>query len=145
LSGQLTLNLLQQPYNNARRRGNAKTDYIVCDYDSERFYNKLLVTDKRYIGKVPGDGTFSNKSSTYLEFGGTPIVPDKDSPSRFFFLDSKTWKKYVLAELEWADETGSYLIAQTSSDSFEARLRLFANFFCEKPSANAVLKSYISP
>lgn len=143
--GQMTLDLLQQTFNECRRRGGGKTDYIVSDYSSERFYNKLLVVDKRYIGKVPGDGTFSNKDSSYLEFAGTPWVPDKDSPTRVFFLDSKTFKKYVLAELEWADETGTYMIAQTSADAFEARLRLFANIFCEKPPANGVLKSYISP
>ena len=48
-------------------------------------------------------------------------------------------------ELEWADETGAYMIAQTSADSFEARLRLFANLFLEKPSASACLQNYISP
>ncbi len=54
-------------------------------------------------------------------------------------------KKYVLAELEWADETGSMMIAQTGADAFEVRLRFFFNLFPEKPNANAVLKSYTSP
>lgn len=143
--GQLTLDLMQQAWNEGRRRGDAKYDAVFCDFASERFYNKLLVVDKRYIGKVPGDGTFSNKDSSYLEFGGVAIVPDKDSLRRFWFLDSKTWKKYVLSELEWADETGSYMIAQTSADQFEIRLRHLANLFCEKPSANAVLRNYVSP
>lgn len=142
---QLALNTLQQAYNNARRRGGGKINFVGSDFDSERFYNKLLIVDKRYIGKVPGDGTFSNKEGSYLEFAGVPWVPDKDSPTRVFMLDMKYYKKYVLAELEWADETGSVMIAQTSADAFEARLRLFANIFPEKPSASAVLKSYISP
>lgn len=143
--GQLTLDLLQQAWNEGRRRGDAKYDALFCDYNSERFYNKLLVVDKRYIGKVPGDGTFSNKESSYLEYGGVAIVPDKDSYRRFFMLDTKHWKKYVLSELEWADETGSYMIAQVSSDQFEIRLRHLANLFCEKPSAQAVLRNYVSP
>lgn len=143
--GQLTLNLMQQAYNEARRRGGGKIDAIYTDFDSERFYNKLLIADKRYVGRVVGDGTFSDKSESYLEFAGVKVVADKDCPTRFFFLDSKTFKKYVLSELEWADETGTFLISQVSSDAFEARLRLFANIFCEKPSANAVLSSYISP
>lgn len=143
--GQLTLNAMQAAYNQARYRGGEKIDFCGCDFTSERYYNKLLIADKRYIGKVAGDGTFSDKDQQYLEWGGVPLVTDKDSPTRFFFLSSKTWKKYVLAELEWADETGSYLIAQTSADQFEARLRLFANVFPEKPAANAVLSSYISP
>jgi hypothetical protein len=144
-NGQLTLNLMQQAYNEARRRGGGKTNLVYSDFDSERFYNKLLVSDKRYQAKVTGDGTFSSKDGSYLEFAGNPIVPDKDSPQRFFFLDSSTFKKYVLSELEWADETGSPMIAQSGADAFEIRLRLFMNLFCEKPSANSVLKSYISP
>jgi hypothetical protein len=143
--GQLTLDLMQQAYNQGKQRGGAKYDAVFCDYASERFYNKLLVAGKRYTGTVVGDGTFSSKDGSYLEFAGCKVVPDKDMPQRFAFLDSKGWKKYVLAELEWADETGSLMIAQTSSDSFEARLRLFANIFCEKPSAQAILRSYISP
>lgn len=142
---QLNLDLMQQAYNDASRRGGGKINFITCDYDSERFYNKLLIADKRYIGKVKGDGTFSSPEGSYLEFAGVPVVPDKDMPRRFFMLDSNSWKKYVLSELEWADESGAYMIAQTSSDAYEARLRLFANLFCEKPSANAALSSYIAP
>lgn len=142
---QLTLNFLQQVYNQGKRRGGAKYDALYCDYDSERFYNKLLVTDKRYTGKVTGDGTFSNKEGSYLEYAGLPLIPDKDCPQRFFFLDTSTWKKYVLCELEWADENGAPLMQQIDVDAFEARLRLFFNLFPEKPSANAVASSYVSP
>ncbi len=147
LAGQaLNLNAMQQAYNNARRRGGAKVSVVYCDFDSERFYNRLLIVDKRYIGeKVRGDGTFTKKDETYLDFGGSPIMADQSCPQRLFFLTEGNLKKYVLAELEWADETGSYLIAQTGADAFEARLRLFANLFLEKPSASAVLQNYISP
>lgn len=143
--GQLTLDLMQQAFNEPRRRGGAKTNYIVCDFDSERFYNKLLVSDKRFVGKVVGDGTFSDKDRSYLEYGGVPVVPDAECPTRFFFLDSTSWKKYVLAELDWADESGAPMIAQVGADAYEARLRLFANIFPEKCSANSALRNYISP
>ena len=136
-------------YNEATRRGGAKIDFVGSDFDSERYYNKLLVADKRFVntvtGKVKGDGTFSDKEKSYLEFAGVPWIADPDAPTRVFMIDSKTFKKYVLSELEWADETGSYMIAQTSADAFEARLRLFANLFPEKPSACAVGRNYISP
>ncbi len=141
----LNLNILQQALNSARRRGGAKMNVLYSDYDSERFYNKLLVVDKRYVGKVTGDGTFTSKEQSYLEFAGVPWAPDKDCPQRVFMLDSKQYKKYVLCELEWADETGSYMIAQTGADSYEARLRLFMNIFPEKPSSTAVVRNYISP
>jgi len=105
-----------------------------------------LVADRRYIGeKVTGDGTFTSKDEVYLNFSGAPILADQSCPTRFFFITEGNLKKYVLAEMEWADETGSYLIAQIGSDAFEARLRLFANLFLEKPSASACLQNYISP
>jgi hypothetical protein len=142
----LNLNLMQQAYNNARRRGGSKVSVVYCDFDSERYYNRLLVVDKRYIGEnVTGDGTFTRKDQVYLNFSGAPVLADQSCPTRFFFITEGNLKKYVLAELEWADETGSYLIAQTGADAFEARLRLFANLFLEKPSASAALQNYISP
>lgn len=145
-SGQLTLDVIQNAFNQGRELGDAQYDALFSDFTSERFYNKLLVADKRFIGtKVGGDGSFSDKDKTYLEYGGLPWVSDKDSSRRVQLLDSKTWKKYVLAELEWADETGSYMIAQVSADQFEIRLRHLANLFCEKPRANALVSSYISP
>jgi len=146
---QLNLDFLQQMYNEASRRGGMKMDAVFSDYDSERYYNKLLVADKRFVNtvaaKVKGDGTFSDKNKSYLEFAGVPWVADKDAPTRVFMLDSKTYKKYVLSELEWADEGGSFMTTQISADAYEARLRLFANLFPEKPSASAVGRNYIAP
>lgn len=145
-NAQLSLDLLQRAYNETRRRGGDKINAIFCDFASERFYNKLLVADKRYIGdKVKGDGTFTHVEKSYLEFAGVPVVPDKDCTQDFYFMPSEMWKKYVLSELEWADESGSMMIPQTGTDSFEVRLRLFANMFPEKPASMARLTGYISP
>lgn len=143
----MNLDFLQQNYNEAMRRGGADIDYVFSDFDSQRYYNKLLVADMRFMNKqqVPGDGTFSDKNKSYLEFAGVPWIPDQYAPTRVFMLDSSSWKKYVLSEFSWADESGSNMIAQTGSDAYEARLRLFCNVFAEKPAANAVMRNYISP
>jgi hypothetical protein len=142
----LSLNFMKQGWNQGKSRGGAKYDAIYCSYDAERFYEKLLIADKRYVGKVKGDGTFSSKEENYLEYGGIPVIADKDVlGNRFLFLDTKQWRKYVLCEMEWADESGSNLLPQSSSDSFEVRLRLFFDMFCEKPSAQVALTSFISP
>lgn len=148
LGGQLTLNLIQQTINEPRRRAGKATTAAWCDFDSERFYTKLLVSDKRYIGeKAKGDGTFFNKEESYLSIAGVPLKPDKDCVGNTIFFGNPTgFKKYVLGqEMQWADETGSVMIAQNGVDSFELRLRLWANFFYEMPSAWARLYNYISP
>jgi len=144
-AGQLTLNSMQQAINEARRRGGGKTSAIWCDFDTQRFYQKLLTAEKRYVNSVKGDGGFGNKDDMYLEFNMVPVVADKDCPHRMFFLQADSWKSYVLAEMEFADETGSMYIAQTSADQLEVRVRQFCNLFPEKPSANAVITNYISP
>lgn len=142
---QMKLDTLQQVYNEGLRRGGAKYTGIYSDFDSLRMYQKLLTADKRYANTVKGDGGFSNKDKTYLEFNGLPWVADKDCPQRVFILPEDVLKSYVLAEMEFADETGSMYIAQTSADALEVRIRFFTNLFNEQPSACGVLKNYTSP
>ncbi len=143
--GQLTLDLMQATYNKGMRRGGAKYSAAYCDYDSLRMYQKLLTADKRYSNTVKGDGGFANKDQFYLDFNGLPMVPDKDCPRRIFFLPGDAVKKYVLSEMEFADETGTMYIAQTGTDQLEVRVRLFFNLFNEQPNACGVLRNYISP
>lgn len=144
-SAQLTLDKIQQGYNESLRRGASKLAAIYSDFDSQRMYQKLLTPDKRYVNTVKGDGGFSKKDESYLEFNGCPWVPDQSCPQRIFILPAEVIVKYVLAELEFADETGSMYIAQVSADQLETRIRLFANLFNEKAAATTVLKNYLSP
>lgn len=144
-NAQLTLTQLQQGYNEALRRGFGKLNAIYSDYDSLRYYQKLLTADKRYTNTIEGDGGFAKKDVFYMEFNSIPWVPDKDCPQRIFMLPDDVLKMYVLAEMEFADETGSMYIAQTSADQLEVRVRYFANLFNEQPAACAALNTYISP
>lgn len=142
---QITLDKLQQAYNAGLNRGGAKYDAIYSDFDSLRMYQKLLTADKRYSNTMQGDGGFAAKDKFYLEFNGVPLVPDKDCPKRFFFISNDSIKNYVLCEMEFADETGSMYIAQSSADALEVRIRYFSNLFNEQPNACAVVSNYISP
>lgn len=142
---QMTLDSLQQAEDLAQLRGQGATSALYSDFPSRRMYQKLLTADKRFVNTVQGDGGFSNKDKTYLEFNGVPWVADQSCPTRVFFLNDKFIVKYVLAELEFCDETGAMMIAQTGADSFEVRLRFFANLFNEMPAGCAVLRDYISP
>jgi hypothetical protein len=144
-AAQLTLNQIQFAYNEGMRRGGAKYSAIYSDFPSLQYYQKLLTPDKRYVNTVKGDGGFANKDKFYLDFNGIPWVADKDSPQRIFILPEDAFKNYVLAEMEFADETGSMYIAQTSTDAFEVRVRLFNNIFNEQPAACAVVQNYTSP
>lgn len=143
---QLTLNLMKQGWNVGRQRGGAKYSVVFTDFGTEQMYEKLLVPDRRFVQqKIKGDGTFADKDENFLDYGGIAMMVDKDCTQDIYMLDFKLWKKYVLSELEWADETGSYMIAQVGADSWEIRLRYFGNLFPEKPSAQVRIGSYISP
>lgn len=142
---QLTLDYLQQAYNEGLRRGGTKYNAFYSDFDSLRMYQKLLTADKRYVNTKQGDGGFASKDTFYLEFNGVPWVPDKDCPPTILGLESEDWKNYVLAEMEFADETGSMYIAQTSADQLEVRVRYFANLFPEQPNAQFRMVGYLSP
>lgn len=146
LSGaQLTLDQLQSMWNDCLRRGAGKIAAVYSDFDSIRYYQKLLTPDKRYVNTMEGDGGFATKGKFYLEFNGSPWVPDQACPKRVIMLPSDVLKKYVLAEMEFADETGSMYIAQTGADSLETRIRFFMNLFNEKAASTGLLYNYISP
>lgn len=144
-AGVFNLDAIQNVFNRAIRRGGGKPSALYCNFDTQRMYQKLLTADKRYVNTMQGDGGFAKKDQSYLEFNGIPIVADKDCPQRLFVLDNTTWKNYVLAEMEFADETGSMMIAQTGADAFEVRVRFFNNLFPESPAANGALLNYVSP
>lgn len=143
--GQLSLDKMQQAYNEGLRRGAGKYSVIWTDFNTIRMYNKLLVVDKRYVNTTEGDGSFTDVDVKYMEFGGVPMMPDKDFPTRLAFIPEESIVKYILCELEFADETGSMMIAQIGTDALEARIRFFANLFNEKPAASSLAVNYISP
>lgn len=141
----LTLDLLNQVEALARRRGGDDFECVYSDFDSERYYRRLLLSDKRYVNTIEGDGGFSSKKRKYLEFGGKPWVPDKDMQPTIVWINQGGFTKYILAEMDFADETGSMMIAQTDTDAFEVRVRNFLTLFAEKPAGAGRLKNYVSP
>lgn len=148
VNGQLTLDAIQGVQNAAEQRGGAKIKTWYSDYQSRRFYQKLLTVDKRYVNVgqgVKGDGGFAKDSEYYLEWNGCPVVADKDCPTRIFLLPDSVWEKAVLCEMETADEQGTPYIAQSGVDAFEIRIRHFFNCFNVQPSACGVLQTYTSP
>lgn len=141
----LSLNYLQQAEDEGERRGGRGINALYSDYVSRRYYQKLLQADKRYVNTVEGDGGFASKDKNYLEWNGKPWVPDKDCPTRIFFLPDKYIEKYVLSEMAFADDTGSMYIAQAENDQLEVRIRFFCNLFNAKPCGASVVQSYLSP
>ncbi len=145
--GGLALNLpvLQQAEDEAERRGGRGINCIYSDFASRRYYQRLLTADKRYVNVVKGDGGFSDVNKNYLEWNGKPWVADKDCPTRIFMLPDKYIEKYVLTEMQFADETGSMYIAASENDALEVRIRFFANLFNAKAAGSSIVTNFVSP
>lgn len=142
----LSIDAMQNPFNEGLRRGSVgKYNAAWTDYTTLRYYQKLLVPDKRYSNTQEGDGTFGNKGQFYLDFNGIPLVADKDMPLKIAMLPAEVLKMYELCAMEFADETGSMYIAQSDVDALEVRIRHFTNLFNEQPASCAVLTGYTSP
>ncbi len=141
----LSLGMMQQAEDEAERRGGRAVNCIYTDFGSRRMYQRLLTADKRYVNVVKGDGGFSDANKNYLEFNGKPLVADKDCPQRLLFLPDKFIEKYVLSEMEFADETGTMYIAAAENDQLEVRIRFFANLFNSKAAGSSAITQYISP
>ncbi len=141
----LSLNYLQQAEDEAERRGGRSVNCLYTDFGTRRMYQKLLTADKRYVSTQKGDGGFSDINKNYLEWNGKPMIADKDMPQRLLFLPDKFIEKYVLTEMQFADETGSMYIAAAENDQLEVRIRLFANLFNSKAAASSVVTGYVSP
>lgn len=141
----LAINYLQQTEDECERRGGRGVNALYSDFGSRRMYQKLLTADKRYVNTVKGDGGFSDDQKTYLEFNGKPWVADKDCPQRIFFLPDKFIERYVLTEMQFADETGTMYIAAAENDQLEVRIRFFANLFNSKAAGSGVVRNYTSP
>lgn len=97
------------------------------------------------MNSVKGDGSFGNKDQSYLEFNGVAVVADQACPQRMFFCPTDCLTLFVLSEMEFADEGGSMLFQQIGTDSFEVRMRYFANLFNKQPAAFGVVRNYLSP
>ncbi len=146
LSGaQLSLDAMQQWYNAGLKRGGSQYNAVWTDFASLRYYQKLLVSGKRYSNTTQGDGTFGKKDKFYMDFMGIPVVPDKDLPITMLFLQAETFKNAVLCDFEFMDESGSSMVKITGQDAFQVTARYFANLLCTAPASNARLTNYISP
>jgi len=145
---QLNLDQMQQAYNEGLRRGgtgNGIYQAALMDFDSSRFYQRLLTADKRYVNTMKLDGGAWQKERNTMEYNGVPVMVDKDFPVRIMFAPTEALRFYILNEMELANETGSNMIPSAENDVFELRFRMFGNLFNAAPAAFGVLRNYISP
>ena len=128
----ITDDLLQRGVDDMDEANSGDLKLVISHHSVRREYLKTLVPDKRFASTALRGG---HKA---LDFNGVPFEFDKDAPFRkVFLLDTDTWKYYIQADLQWADNDGSVLSRVSDKPEFEAFLYLFSNLACEAPAANA--------
>ena len=137
--GALSADVIQRGIDSVYQKSRGKTSHLLMEHATRRAYLAMMENDRRYMGASlmkPDAGSAAAKMAD-LRFGEIPILVDKDCPyGTIFGIEADTFTRWILAEGEWADETGAILRFVPSQDSYEAIYRIFDNFSCEKGGAN---------
>lgn len=121
-----------------RQRG-GKTSAIFTDLGSRRAYFNLLSTQRRFVDTKEFAGGLSG---LVFNYGAreVPLVEDIDAPlKKMWFLDESTFCIYRTKPWHWEDKDGNTWKWVTNYDSFEAMMKQYWEFACERRNANAVM------
>lgn len=133
--GNLSPDLLQRVIDNTEEVSSELVDFFVSHSSLRREYLKLTEGDRRYAGGSapisPDAGSKVNKSE--ITFDAIPFKVDKDFAYGILVGGNKSHLYWIPeTEGEWVDEDGSILFRKQNQDNFEARYRLYENFFSDK-------------
>jgi hypothetical protein len=139
--GALSPDVIQRAIDNTEElSGEIITDFL-SHVSVRREYLKLTDADRRYAGGASGatfDAGYAGKGGQKdPSFSNINFKVDKDFAYGILMgvnRDHLYWIPEV--EGEWADEDGAILSRVKDKDNYEARYRLFENFFSDKGNAH---------
>lgn len=139
--GTVVPDVLQRGIDNAEEVSGEVIDQFLCHVSVRREILKLTESDRRYIGdKNPKNfdsGTEAGAFKTEYTFNGLPIKVDKDFAYSTLVGANKSHLFWIPeVEGEWADEDGTVLFRVPNVDAYEARYRVYENFFSDKGDAH---------
>ena len=133
----LTDALLQSTFLEAKKKGDPK--YGLTHFDVYSAYGQLLSPDRRYTDKMMLNGGF-----TGISFNDIPIVADYDAPyDELYFVDPSVLSVEDLAPISFLNEDGSILDRSSTTPSWNATLRYYANLATKAPNKCSVLRDVI--
>ena len=121
-----------------RTRG-GKVSAIYTDLGSRRAYFNLLTTQRRFNDTKNFSGGISGLAFNYGA-REVPVVEDVDAPAKkMWFLDESTFTQYRTKPWYWEDKDGNTWKWVTNYDAFEALMKQYWEFACERRNANGVM------
>ena len=139
--GALSADVIQRAIDVAAQVGRGVIKYHIMHPSVRRSYLSIMENDRRYTSEYllkPDAGTKAAKDpyENMLTFGGTPIEIDHFAPyGEWLGFDNRSATRFIMADGEWADETGAILRAVAGAvDTFDATYRIYENFFLGQPN-----------
>lgn len=139
--GALSPDLLQRGTDNAEEVSGEVIDQYVTHASVRREVLKLTEADRRYYGSAKAintdAGSLAGNFKAELSFNNVPIKVDKDMAYGTLVGANKGHLFWIPeVEGEWADEDGTVLFRVQHKDNYEARYRLFENYFSDKGNSH---------
>jgi len=135
--GTISPDILQRGTDNAEEVSGEVIDQYLCHVSVRRELIKLTEADRRYMGssqpKNFDGGTEAGAFKSEYSFNGTPVKVDKDFAYGTLIGANKSHLFWIPeVEGEWADDDGTVLFRVQNKDNYEARYRVYENFFSDK-------------
>lgn len=144
----LSLDIMHRAFHAVDQQGDGKIGMLLANQTTAREYYGLLQVMKRYVdaAALSPDGGLKRRKDNQgydIEFNQVPLREDRDCPLGILYgLDMDSFRRYTMTEGEWADDDGRILLRNSTTDSYEGRLRvLFGNAACLAPNRNFVISS----
>ena len=136
----LSADLIQRAIDTVGSVGQGDVQFHAMSYDTRRALLAIMENDRRYSHEYlmkPDPGTkIAGDYKASLTFGGKGVKCDHFAPfGEWYGIDNRSWRRAVLCEGEWADETGAVLTQVDGAvDTYEALYRIYENFYALKPN-----------
>jgi hypothetical protein len=139
--GTVIPDILQRGIDNAEEVSGEVIDQFLCHVSVRREILKLTEADRRYDGSNKAQnfdaGTQAGAFKSEYTFNDIPIKVDKDFAYGTLVGANKSHLFWIPeVEGEWADDDGTVLFRVQNKDNYEARYRVYENFFSDKGDAH---------
>ena len=143
----ITANILDDALLTIEEQGEGTVSFGITNRIQYRKIADLMTANRRY---TPGDQQKFEGGFTAIEWGGVPIVFDRDCHPQsnttetdddvLYFLDEDTLGFYELSDFDFDDEDGDVLHRQQGYAYYDATLFKYGNMGCTDPGNNGVIK-----
>ncbi len=138
--GPLSTDIIQRAIDNTEEVSGEVIDCFLCHVSARREYLKLLEADRRYTSEIlrkPDGGTDAGSFKAELTYSDIPWKVDKDMAYGVILGLNKSHLFWIPEdEGSWADEDGDILHRVNDKDSYEARYRVFENFYSDRGNSH---------